>query len=118
MSPDLLNQLRRNRELRVKVGKFTFICSRPTAYEFIGVQASAAVGGQKVAEIAMKFVTGWEGVVEDDIVGGGGQVVVAFDADLWRDWCAERSDFWGPIFDLLYTEYTKRQNQLEGAKGN
>lgn len=118
MSADLLKQLRRNRELRVEVGKFTFICSRPTAYEFAGLQSSATSGNQKVAEVAMKFVTGWEGVVEDDIVGGGGQVAVPFDADLWRDWCAERSDFWGPIFDLLYTEYMKRQKQLEDTKGN
>lgn len=46
--------------------------------------------------ITQRFVVGWEGVTEDDVVGGGGSDVVEFDVSLWHEWCADRKDFWGP----------------------
>lgn len=111
---DLQKQLRRNREIAVKVGKFTFTARRPTDVEALELNRRDAA----LAEVASEFVIDWNGVVEDDIVGGGGTTAVTFDAELWKDWCADRPDFWGPISSAVLDSYTQHRKRMETVKGN
>ena len=114
MSEDLRRQLKRNRETAVTVGKFTFTARRPTDVEAINLNKRESA----LSEIAADFVVDWKGVVEDDIVGGGGTVAVPFDAELWKDWCADRPDFWGPIANAVLDSYTQHRRRQESLKGN
>jgi len=101
MSKELIARLRKNREVRVTVGKFVFIAHRPTDVEVLQIRRN----DDAYTSIAMDFVHGWEGVVEDDIIGGGGTDVVAFTSDLWREWVADHTEYWEPITDAVLAAY-------------
>jgi len=114
MSRELIAKIRQQRELKVTVGKFTFTGHRPTDVEAIALgQADSAF-----SDIAERFVIGWDGVTEDDIVHGGSMVPVPFDALLWAEWCADRPDFWGPISTAVLDSYRQHAKTTEDAAKN
>lgn len=89
MSDILIKRIRKNREFKKKVGAFTFLCRRPTDQEANDIKM-----GETFPNICQRFVIGWENVTENDVIGGGGTEPVEFDPVLWREWCADRKDFW------------------------
>lgn len=101
MSKELIARIRKNREVKVKVSKWTFLVCRPTDVEAVALYR----GGMAYADIAQHHVIGWEGVTEDDIVGGGTADPLPFDSMLWQEWCADRSDFWEPIATAAMNAY-------------
>ena len=111
MSNALITRLRKQRELKVVVGKFTFTARRPTDVEMIDI-GRAGLQWQGMAE---RFVVDWENVTEDDIIGGGGSDKPAFSPELWAEWCADRPDFWEPIATALLDAYKGHAAQLADA---
>lgn len=109
MSKQLIERLRKGREIRIEVGTHVYLALRPTDLEMMGLMA---IEGEAKIRRALDFVHGWEGVVEHDIVGGGCMDRVAFDPDLWRAYSADRSDIWRPIADKIFVEY-ERQKGIE-----
>lgn len=114
MASPLIARMRKQRECRVQVGKFVFIARRPTDVEALALHHA----GDGLSEIARKFVVGWEGVTEDDIVGGGGSDVIAFDPDIWADWCADRPSFWEPIGTCVLEAYQEHAKAVTDAGKN
>ncbi len=115
MSNSLIARMRKNRELKVTVGKFVFNCRRPTDVEAIQIYR----GNQSAFDqIAAEYVIGWEGVTDNDIVGGGGTDPTPFDATLWAEWCADHPEFWGPIATAVMEAYTLHRDAIEGAQKN
>lgn len=114
MSKELVARIRRNREITVAVGKFRFTAMRPTDVEMVGLHR----GDAAFSEIAQKFVTGWSGVTEDDVVGGGTADEIPFNADLWTEWCADRPDFWALISNAVLDAYRAHAEKLAGAEKN
>ena len=112
MSQSLIAQIKKARQRRVEVGGFTFIVRRPTDTEFV------AHYELRIYEIAQEYVVGWEGVTEADIVNGGGEDAVPFDADLWREWCADRPDLWEAIFTAVLQAYEQHVEQRQAAVKN
>lgn len=104
-------QIRKNRELKVTVGKFVFLCRRPTDVEALEIHQQ----GGGFALIAHRFVDGWENVVEDDIVGGATMTPIEFDRDVWQEWCADRPDFWAPIAEGVLGAYTAHSEKRESS---
>jgi hypothetical protein len=113
MSNALITRLQKQRELKVVVGKFTFTARRPTDVEMIEIGRS----GVEWHGMAERFVTGWEGVSEDDIIGGGGSDKPAFTLALWAEWCADRPDFWEPIASALLDAYKAHAAHLKDTAG-
>lgn len=109
MSNALLAQIRKRRESKVPVGKFTFLLRRPTDADMVDL----AKRGAEYFEVASEFVIGWEGVTENDVIGGGGSDVLPFDSRLWREWCADRKDFWDPIGEAAVEAYNFHKKELE-----
>jgi hypothetical protein len=114
VSQSLVARLRKNRELKVEVGKFKFIAMRLTDVEALDVHRRNA----DLSELAQRFVIGWENVVEDDIVGGGVMTAVPFDAETWAEWCAERTDFWTPNGSAILDAYKLHRDRLKDAGKN
>lgn len=110
-SAALIARLRKNREGRLAVEGFTFTYRRPTDVEMIGIGRA----GLDWAQLAAQYVIGWEGVTDGAIAGGGGTNPVAFDAALWREWCADRPDFWAPLGQAILEAYTLHQGALAAA---
>ncbi len=111
---DIARRLRKAREFTVKIGKFTFTVRRPTDVEALVIDREGATFDQ----IAAKFVVGWDGVVEDDVVGGGGQTPLQFDRDDWEDWVVDRTDFWAPIASALLDRYLQHRSKAEAVVKN
>ena len=86
----LIDKIRKAREQDVKVGGYTFTVRRPTDIE------AMAMHGQPL-ERMLRFVVGWRGVNEIDLIPGGSAVQVDFDADLAVEWLADRPDLLEPI---------------------
>lgn len=104
MSRQMLEKLRKAREFRVSVGKFTFIAMRPTDLEMLGIRG---LEGEVQAKRVLEQVIGWEGVVGDDIAGGADMDPVKFDLDLWISWASDHPQFWPPIAEALFGAYLK-----------
>ena len=111
MSRALVEKIKKQRELTVKVGAFTFTARRPTDVEAIALHRSDGA----YSDIAADYVIGWSGVTELDVVRGGSSETLTWDRDLWREWCADRPDFWGPIASAVldsYREHATRQEEV------
>lgn len=100
-----LRKRRKAREFPVEIGRFTFTCLRPNDAE----AAEMYTEGYNRHQVAARFVVGWEGVLESDLIPSGGSDPVPFSAPLWRDWVADRSDFWAPIKDAVIEKYKQHK---------
>lgn len=109
----LVEKIRRARERNVDVGGFTFTVRRPTAVQWYRLAAEDAR-----ASDLLPYVIGWEGVREIDVVPGGADVPLAFDAALAAEWLADRPDLLIPLSDAIMDAYRAHVAALEGAEKN
>lgn len=112
---ELIAAMRKHRELKVPVGKFVFICRRPTDEEAVGLFRA---GGLSNSLIARNHVVGWENVSAADMPGGDNSDPLPFDVDVWREWCADRNDFWPPIGEACMAAYNEHAEKLRDAAKN
>jgi hypothetical protein len=112
MSKELAERIRRQRGIKVPVGKFIFLARRPTDVEWFSLDDVQS----KPAWLALNFVTGWDQVIEDDVVGGGGQDPLIFSLEAWQEWCADRQDFWVPIGRAVFEAFVEHRKSMEEAQ--
>jgi hypothetical protein len=114
VSKQLLQQLRKQRELKVVItDRLSVTARRPTDLQMTELQRDGRFG-----DLGQKFVIGWEGFTEDDIVGGGGTDKVAFDADLWSDFYADHPEHWEKIAIAILDAYQAHAKATEDASKN
>jgi hypothetical protein len=123
----LAERIRKNREIKVKAGRWTFTARRPTDVEggpmiadlFKDVSDPSKMVMTKdfAHRVARDHVIGWN-LIEDDLVGGGGQDAVEFDADAWAEWIADHSDLWGDIALPIVKAYIDRVVQTDETAKN
>jgi hypothetical protein len=89
----LIEKIRATRISPVTVGKYTFTIRRPTDIERI------TLAGTTHIDILKKFVVGWAGVQEIDLVPGGTDITVPFDSELFVEWVSDQPGMWAPIID-------------------
>ena len=97
----LLAQMRRNREQSVDLGdgkSVTF--RRPPEAEMNALLEPTAPGSDKVTfmvdvQHVRKYVVGWKGFTEADLLGSavGSDTPVEFDAELWDELCSDRLEW-------------------------
>lgn len=113
-STNLKKRLREQRKLSIKLdARRTLFALRPTDLDMYGLDR---LKGQEKTERLLESVIDWEGFNEDDIVGGGCSDLVPFDADLFREWAADKAVTWGPIADTIYNAYidhAKKEGEAE-----
>lgn len=114
MSAELIRRLRQARERVVEAGGFKFRYLRPTAEDISELQRDRVT----IIGIAKRFVVGWEGVREQDIVKGGTDDPAEFSAELWAAWCSDRPDLWGEIGNAVMAAYADHAAQQERAEKN
>lgn len=108
----LSQRIRSARELRVEAGGRTFIVRRPTDLDMLKL-----AGTNDPAQM-LRFVVGWEGVTDADLIPGSAGLEVPFDADACAEWLADRPDLLGPIIDRLVDAYEQHRQALEDAGKN
>lgn len=109
----LIERIRRARETVVEASGFEFTVRRPTDLEMLELQGS----NPKQGDLLTRFVIGWGKVKELDIVPGGTDAPVPFEAALFAEWIADRPDLWNPITESIVTSYRAHKERLaESAK--
>jgi hypothetical protein len=107
----LLAQIKKARESKLTIGDYSFTIRRPTDYE----AAIIFQTGKTEFEIAADYVCGWEGVKESDLLPSGGSTPVDFNASIWREWCADRPEFWAEIFDAVVAAWKSHRGEVDDA---
>jgi hypothetical protein len=114
MTQSIAARMRKNRELKVTIGKFTFTCRRPTDVEAAAIYRN----NESYAEVTRQFVIGWDNVTEDDLVGGGTQTLVPFERDAWNEWCPDHPEFWPVIANAILDAYKLHRDREDEARKN
>lgn len=114
MSIQLLEKLKQARQSRVQCGEITFIITRPTDQDM--AYANRVNLGQK--EIFSKFVIGWEGVKEIDIIDSGDSTPAEFSPELFASWIEDKPDYWQPIAQGVKEAYKKHVEKRADALKN
>lgn len=109
----LIDQLRKARESRIEVGEWVFTIRRPTDMEVIELQEQ---GGLNLRN-ALQFVTGWN-LREIDLIPGGAPDPVPFDAELFREWVADRPEVWSPLAEGIGDAYRRHAARMEADSKN
>jgi len=99
----LIDKIRKARQQTVEAGGFKFTIERPTDMQVIDLQQDNVRLRQ--SELLKRFIVGWEGVKETDIIPGGVGVEVEFDNDLFIEWIADKPNLWTPITDAITLSY-------------
>ena len=111
MSALLIEKIRAARQQDVVVDDIAFTCRRPTDLEMV----DWARLGLERGEILRRFVVGWRGVKESDLIPGGTSELIEFNNDLFMEWVADRPNTWAPIIETITSSYKQHQIELEQA---
>lgn len=113
MSQSLIERIKKARQTTVKVGDITLIVRRPTDLDMV-------TGGGKFTtlEILTRFVDGWQGMKECDLVPGGNPVEAPFSRELFTEWVADHTESWSAISAAVVESYKRHKDEVEEAAKN
>ena len=106
----LTEKLRAARLHKVEAQGYVFTIRRPTDYE------AAQFGDTDRFDIVLDYVEDWGEMRERDVIPDGGNDLVAFDRDLWREWIPDHPELWQPLLDKIVDAYTTHTQALDDAK--
>jgi hypothetical protein len=112
MNP-LIEKIRKARQTRVTVDGKTFIVRRPTDWEAIEM---AGGGESRQMDFIERFVEGWEGITELDLIPSGDSVPVPFDHALFVEWIADQPKYWGDLTSAITKEYSAHAESLVASE--
>lgn len=108
---NILEKMKKARERRVPIGDWHLIIRRPTDLEATEMRFSS----NRDAMIGMaKFVIGWEGVREMDVVPGGSDKPIEFDRDIFSLWIEDQPELWGDLISSIlkaYDDHVKKRDE-------
>lgn len=114
----LIEKIRKARQSVVKVGEggqWSITITRPTDMDVVEMQTA---GRLSLQDILRRFVVGWSGVREIDLIPGGAPDAVAFSADLFMEWIADKPALWAPLNEAILGSYRAHEAALEDAAKN
>jgi hypothetical protein len=119
----LIAALRSARESWVDLGDGKAVrIRRPAEAEFASLVRTEAGQRQLRIELAevRRYVTGWRGFSEADLLGPtvGNRDDLAFDADLWAEVVADRTDWLATVAQALLKAITDHAERAQAAAGN
>lgn len=107
----LIDKIRAARQQTLEVDGLRFTVRRPTDLETL----QWAGDGLEQGEILRRFVLGWEGVKESDLINGGTPKPVAFDSALFMEWVADRPHMWAPLIEAITAGYRDHLRKQEDS---
>tara|TARA_R110000772_G_scaffold23646_2_gene63139 strand:+ start:88 stop:426 length:339 start_codon:yes stop_codon:yes gene_type:complete len=107
----LADKIRESRRIEIPVKEMKFFSSRPSVEEY----GAMYLKGTTNAEVARRYVDGWEGVRECDLFPGGSKNEVKFDKELWREAIGDLMEIYNPIAEALIAA---TQKQIEAKAKN
>ena len=116
MSASLADKIRQARESSVEVMGKRFSYRRPTDIQMASMHAEFD-GKYSKYEVAKRFVFGWQGVTERDLISEGSDNDASF--DVFPDWLEDARDYWTPLYEAImgaYLEYSESREEAEKHK--
>lgn len=113
MALSIIERIRRARQSTVTAGGFEFTVTRPTDMDMLEID-----GKVTQAMLLSRFVVGWSGVKELDIVPGGMPEPVEFSKELFSEWVADRPDLWNPLSEAIISGYRTHEQALDEKTKN
>lgn len=110
----LIERIRREREVKIPFGRWTFHARRPTDMEAGDLFRERATTGS----MALRFVSGWEGMRLCDLVGGEDEKPVDFDPVLWREWVVDQPEVYKALGDRMMELYLEHSAKMEADRKN
>lgn len=114
MSANLIERIKKARQTTVKIGEITLICRRPTDLEMLEMRTDKVTQGY----ILKRFVDGWEGMKEVDLVPGGTGDAAPFSPELFAEWVSDHPESWATISDAVVQGYKQHEATLEASAKN
>lgn len=114
MAKTLLDRIRASRQTVVKHGAWAFTVSRPTDMDMLDLQGGKL--GQR--ELLSRFVIGWAGITELDVIPGGTGQPAEFSHELFSEWVADRPCLWEPLVTAIVDAYKKHEQEVSSASKN
>jgi len=114
MSNELIQRLRDQRKRTVEIEGVTFYYNRPTAEQFARFYSASATN----AQVCIQCVTGWSGVTERRIMGGGSDTPVPYSAAIKAEWFIDDEDIWVPLADAILGSYDEHRREIEDRVKN
>ena len=108
----LSEKIRRSRESVIDSGGFSFTIRRPTDIEMLEVSRT------KRPSDFLRFVVGWSGVKEIDLIPGGDPTPAIFDADACDEWLSDRTDLFTTVVNSIVESYQKHKEGIEVPEKN
>lgn len=97
----LADKIRRTRESKVTVGDHVFIIRRPTELQW------AEEAETLDARALLKYVVGWEGITEMDMMPGGAAHPVEFSEQAAYEWLSDRLDILMPLATAIVENFAR-----------
>lgn len=98
----LAEKIRESRRLEIIVDGVTFFCTRPTVDDFY----AAVQKSSRDVFICKSYVVGWNGMKESQLIPGGSEEEVAFDANLWAEAIPDLPNFYTPLAKQIFKAVT------------
>lgn len=107
----LSEKIRKSREQWVDVGKYKFLCRRPTQFQ--------AVQWWRLERslFLSHCVVGWN-VLENEIISSGSALVAEFDEDAFREWIEDRPELMGAVADKIVEMINAHHEKMETLEKN
>lgn len=102
----LADKIRSSRIIEVNVDGKIFLGRRPTDEEFGEIRENSTA-----YEVCRKFVNDWRNVKESDLIDGGCDDQVAFDADIFYEYISDNAEIAIEISKKLISEAVDRINR-------
>jgi hypothetical protein len=110
----LADKIRKARQFSKEVAGWKLTLRRPTDEE----AATLFRDDLSPIDIAKRFVIGWAGVNEQDIVSGGSDQPAQFDADTWAAVIEDRPEMWQPITTAVVEAWSAHNDEREARAKN
>jgi len=113
----LAEKIRKLRQITVPIeGKdYAFVVSRPTEIDVQELRAAGAIPARLLVE---RFVVGWEGVREMDIIPGGDPHPIEFDREACVEWLSDDVPLLQHLLTKILEAYGTWHEQREAAEKN
>lgn len=112
----LADKIRKARQTSIEVGGFKLTIRRPTDIEAVEMNYKDTPIGEVIGDVS-KFVIGWDGVKESDLISGGTPDAVSFDAETFGEWIKDKPDMWEPLATGVLDAYKAHKKRME-EQGN
>lgn len=105
----LAEKIRKAREKVIEAGGFKFTIRRPTDVEMV------EFAKDRKPETLLRFVVGWEGVKEIDLIPGGDPLPAKFDSEACSEWLTDNSELFATVINSVIELYQSHKQSLESA---